>query len=93
MAVFVVVGVVVLRAPAVVVAMVHRQCLPLLLWRRDSGDMTFSYAFVVKTPLSFFFLLLFPPLLLSVVWMVYFFVFRGAVGLLLMLIWRLTALA
>ena len=48
--------------------------------------MTFSYAFVVKTPLTFFFLLLFPPLLLNVVWMVYFFIFRGAVGLLLMLI-------
>src|SRR3954470_18598224 len=53
----------------------------------------FSCAFVVKTPLAFFFLLLFPPLLLNVVWMVYFCIFRGAVGLLLMLIWRLTALA
>ena len=67
--------------------------LPLLPWRRASGVITFSCTFMVKTPLAFFFILLFPPLLLNMVWMVYFFVFRGAVGLLLMLIWRLTTLA
>src|SRR3954467_12251520 len=43
-----------------------------------SGDMTFSYAFVAKEPLAFFFLLLFLPLLLNTVWTVCFFVFRGS---------------
>ena len=66
-AVFVVAGVVVLHAPVVVVAMVCRQCLPLFLWSRASGDMIFSCAFVVKTPLAFFFLLIFLPLLLNMV--------------------------
>ena len=55
--------------------------------------MIFFYAFVVVTPLAFFFLLPFLPLSLSVAWMACFFIFRGAVNLLLMLSWRLIVLA
>jgi hypothetical protein len=88
-AVFVVAVVAVHHAHALVVAMVRRQCLPLLPWRRDSGAMTFFYMFVAKVPIAFFFLLLFPPLSLNVAWMACFCIFKGAVDLLLMLTWRL----
>ena len=90
-AVFVVAVVAVFHAHAVVVAMVRCQCLPPLPWRRDFGAMTFFYAFVARAPIAFFFLLLFPPLSLNVAWMACFCIFRGAVDLLLMLIWRLIA--
>ena len=90
-AVFAVAVVVALHAPAVVVVMVLRRCLPSLPWGKAYGAMTFFCAFVARVPLAFFFLLLFPPLSLNVAWMVCCFVFRGAVNLLLMLSWRLIA--
>jgi hypothetical protein len=65
----------------------------LLLLQRAFGGMTFYCAFVALVPLAFFFLLPFLPLFLSLVWTDCFFIFRGAVDLLPMLIWRLTALA
>src|SRR4051812_30577557 len=79
-------GAVMFLAQVAVVAMVRRQCLLLLLQERASGDRTSSCAFVARMPLAFFFLLPFMPLFLSLVWTACFFIFRGAVDLLPMLI-------
>src|SRR3954463_2065560 len=81
------------HAHAVVVAMVRCQCLPPLPWRSDSGAMILFCVFVAKVPIASFFPLLFLPLSLNVAWMACFCTFKGAVGLLLMLTWRLIALA